>query len=63
MTKDDCETKKEIVNKHYEIQWEGYSENDIITRVANLSSVIDPILSFLPQTQNKTRPVFWLFPG
>jgi ubiquinone/menaquinone biosynthesis C-methylase UbiE len=52
MTKNECTNQKENVNKHYEIQWEGYSDKDIIARVANLSSVIDPILSYLPKTQN-----------
>jgi ubiquinone/menaquinone biosynthesis C-methylase UbiE len=52
MTKNHCTTQKEIVNKHYEDQWEGYSDNDILIRVANLSSVIDPILSYLPKIQN-----------
>lgn len=51
MTRNECTTKKENVNKHYEMQWEGYSDKDILTRVANLSSVIDPILTYLPKKQ------------
>jgi ubiquinone/menaquinone biosynthesis C-methylase UbiE len=51
MTKDEC-SKKEDVNKHYDIQWEGYSNGDILTRVANLIPVIDPIIYYLPKNEN-----------
>lgn len=48
MPKSSCNTIKEVVNHHYESQWEGYTEKDVLYRVKNLANVIDPIISGLP---------------
>ncbi len=48
MTKSSCDSKKDDVTKHYEKQWEDYSEEDVIGRVKNLASVLDSIVSNIP---------------
>lgn len=48
MTKSSCDTKKDDVTKHYEKQWEDYSEKEVIGRVQNLASVLDSIVSKIP---------------
>lgn len=48
MTKSSCDSKKDEVTKHYEKQWEDYSEEDVIVRVKNLASVLDTIVSNIP---------------
>jgi ubiquinone/menaquinone biosynthesis C-methylase UbiE len=48
MTKSSYDSKKDDVTKHYEKQWEDYSQEDVIERVRNLSSVLDSIVSNIP---------------
>jgi ubiquinone/menaquinone biosynthesis C-methylase UbiE len=48
MNKTTCDSKKDDVTKHYEKQWEDYSQEDVIERVRNLSSVLDRIVSNIP---------------
>lgn len=42
-----CGTRKEGVNLHYDEQWERYSEEDVVKRVKNLSPVLDAVISHL----------------
>ncbi|UCG71027.1 MAG: class I SAM-dependent methyltransferase [Thermoplasmata archaeon] len=45
MNKAGCKTTRERVNQHYEEQWQGYTEEDVLKRVNNLSEVLDSIIS------------------
>ncbi len=45
MNKAECKIKRENVNQHYEEQWQGYTEDDVLKRVENLKEVLDSILS------------------
>jgi ubiquinone/menaquinone biosynthesis C-methylase UbiE len=47
MNKAEGKTKRENVNQHYEEQWQGYTEEDVLKRVENLKEVLDSILSLL----------------
>lgn len=48
----ECKTTKDSVLKHYEDQWESYSEDDVNNRVANLGPVIDTIISPISIKEN-----------
>jgi ubiquinone/menaquinone biosynthesis C-methylase UbiE len=48
MTKSKYDSKKDDVTKHYEKQWEDYSEEEVIVRVKNLAYVLDSIVSNIP---------------
>lgn len=45
MNKAECKTRRKSVNQHYEEQWQGYTEDDVLKRVENLGEVLDSIIS------------------
>ncbi len=45
MQKEECKTRRENVNQHYEEKWKNYTEEDVLKRVENLREVLDPIIS------------------
>ncbi len=61
MNKVECKTKRENVNQHYEEQWKGYTEEDVLKRVENLGEVLDSIVS--PLTLEKGLKILDLGSG
>jgi len=45
MQNEEGKTRRKSVNQHYEEQWQGYSEDDVLKRVKNLREVLDSIIS------------------
>lgn len=48
----ECKTTKDNVNSHYDKQWSSISEDDALSRVKNLKSVFDAIISPLTIENN-----------
>jgi SAM-dependent methyltransferase len=52
MNKDRENPIKVNVYLHYESQWEGYSYEDVLSRVSSLSQVLDVIIAKLPEKES-----------